>query len=161
MARKQTIWSRHHQYPFMARPLCLRGNTSSRELHGQAWVLIQWTQRCLHFYRILTNLPLLWKIQQDPHSVDKYQDMYSRRGTNHPYRESRQLYENEEYSRDTSRYVSQYGGTTEIYNPASGGFKEYDHGRVNPETPVYDNSEQLPPLTFETMLILSHWYLLK
>ncbi|XP_024366114.1 protein DA1-related 1 isoform X1 [Physcomitrium patens] len=77
--------------------------------------------------------------EQDPHSVDKYQDMYSRRGTNHPYRESRQLYENEEYSRDTSRYVSQYGGTTEIYNPASGGFKEYDHGRVNPETPVYDN----------------------
>lgn len=62
-------------------------------------------------------------IFEEPYA-DVYQSMY-----HHPSRgsyEHRERYQ-DGYSRDTSKYVSQYGGTTEIYNPASGRFKEFDY----------------------------------
>ncbi|KAG0578826.1 hypothetical protein KC19_4G051900 [Ceratodon purpureus] len=77
-------------------------------------------------------------IFEEPYA-DMYQNMYPSRGmSNSSYRESRHLYEDEGYSRDTSKYVSQYGGTTEIYNPASGRFREFGYGR-NDGPPAYDN----------------------
>ena len=75
-----------------------------------------------------------------------YQNMYPSRGlSENSYREQRHSYEDEGYSRDTSKYVSQYGGTTEIYNPASGRFREFGYGR-NDEPPAYDNNSKLLPL---------------
>jgi hypothetical protein len=72
-----------------------------------------------------------------------YHNMYPSRGmSNRSHRESRHSYEDEGHSRDTSKYVSQYGGTTEIYYPASGRFREFGYGRID-EPPAYDNSKPL------------------
>lgn len=75
-------------------------------------------------------------IQQEPYA-DVYQSMY-----HHPSRgsyEHRERYQ-DGYSRDTSKYVSQYGGTTEIYNPASGRFKEFDYNH-HLAPPAYGDSK--------------------
>jgi hypothetical protein len=82
--------------------------------------------------------PSLFEMQQEPYA-DMYHNMYPSRGmSNRSHRESRHSYEDEGHSRDTSKYVSQYGGTTEIYYPASGRFREFGYGRID-EPPAYDN----------------------
>lgn len=89
--------------------------------------------------------------KQDP-NADMYEDtMYSARGISNSDHES--------YSRDTSKYVSQYGGTTEIYNPASGRFRDSGYGRKEQQPPAYDSSKQLllnNPI-FLVLLIIPFW----
>lgn len=99
-------------------------------------------------------------IFEDPYAVDTFQNVVPDR---------RHSYGGGGYSsRDTSKYVSQYGSTTEIYHPSSGRFRQsgYGYGYGQKEQPPasytrryktegYDRSEDLAK-AFEDSLHLRY-----
>ncbi|KAG0589905.1 hypothetical protein KC19_1G056900 [Ceratodon purpureus] len=85
---------------------------------------------------------------------DSYADMYSTRGmSNSSYRDQsrRNNYVDQSnyHSRDVSQYVSQYGGTTEIYSPANGSFRDSAYGRKE-QAPAYDHTRRYKTEDYDT-----------